>query len=177
MVVDLQGQEQLSYPRDIDLLDEFLASPFDASVLLILRHAEARKRRTWRGDDLERPLTAAGRVAAARLAPVLDAYGITRVITSDALRCVDTVMPFVDRCDVKLKMVHGLSEQGVTKKSVAAIAATALESDKRMLICTHRPVLPRLFAALGIGDVTLDTAQMLVVHRAGGKIAAIEKPE
>src|SRR6185369_9092636 len=103
--------------------DEFLMAPFDSSVLLVVRHAEARKRKTWRRDDAERPLTAEGRRTSERLAPVFAAYGITRVVTSDALRCVETMLPYVNRYDVKSRLDSGLSEERATRKQVAKSAA------------------------------------------------------
>ena len=96
-------------------------SAFDSSVLLVVRHADARKRKTWRRDDAERPLTAEGRRTAERLAPVFAAYGITRVVTSDALRCVDTMLPYVNRYDVKSRLDPGLSEERATKKRLAKV--------------------------------------------------------
>jgi 8-oxo-dGTP pyrophosphatase MutT (NUDIX family)/phosphohistidine phosphatase SixA len=171
-----KARKRLSYPRDVDLLDEFLSSSFDTSVLLVVRHAEARKRKTWRGDDSERPLTAVGARVAEQLAPVIDAYGITRVVTSDSTRCVETVLPYVNGYDVKMRLDHGLSEQGVSDKALARTARRSLDSHKRMLLCTHRPVLPRLFRALGIDDIQLEPAQMVIVHRRHGQIQAVEKP-
>ncbi len=172
-----RARESLSYPRDVDRLDELEHAPFDSSVLLVVRHAEARKRKTWRHDDTERPLTAEGRRTSERLAPVFAAYGITRVVTSDAVRCVDTMLPFVNGYDIKSRLDPGLSEDRASKKSLAKAAARALGSEKRMAICTHRPVLPGLCAALGIGDTELDPGGMIVIHRARGKVLSIEKPD
>lgn len=167
----------LSYRRDIELLRELNVSAFDSSVLLVLRHAEARKRKTWHSDDGERPLAAEGRRTAERLVPVLAAYGVTRLVTSDALRCVTTLLPYANAYDVKSRLESGLAEDGATDKSLSRVAAKALASRKRLAICTHRPLLPRLCAALGIGEASLDPGGMVVVHRADGKVLSVEKPE
>jgi 8-oxo-dGTP diphosphatase len=172
-----KARKTLSYPRDVDLLGELTLSSFDSSVLLVVRHAEARKRKTWRHDDAERPLSAEGRRTSERLAPVFAAYGITRVVTSDAVRCVDTMLPFVNGYDVKSRLDPGLSEERASKKSLARAAARALESEKRMALCTHRPVLPALCAALGIAETELDPGGMIVIHRSTGKVLSVEKPE
>ena len=47
------------------------------------------------------------------------AYGITRVMTSDALRCVETMIPFVNAYGVKARLDLGLSEERSTKKRLA----------------------------------------------------------
>ncbi len=167
----------LSYRRDVELLGELTLSAFDSSVLLVVRHAEARKRKTWKGDDAERPLAAEGRRTAERLSSVLAAYAVTRIVTSDALRCVETMLPFVNRHHVKVRLDPGVSEERATEQSLAGVAATALASEKRMAICTHRPVLPSLCAALGIGETALDPGGMIVIHRSGGEVRSVEKPE
>ncbi|MEJ7629416.1 MAG: NUDIX domain-containing protein [Nocardioidaceae bacterium] len=171
------ARRTLSYRRDIELLRELNVSAFDSSVLLVLRHAEARKRKTWHSDDGERPLAAEGRRTAERLVPVLAAYGVTRLVTSDALRCVTTLLPYANAYDVKSRLEPGLAEDGATDKSLSRVAAKALASRKRLAICTHRPLLPRLCAALGIGEASLDPGGMVVVHRADGKVLSVEKPE
>ena len=38
------------------------------------------------------------------------------------------------------------------------------------MLCTHRPVLPSVFDALGIADPKLDPGAMLVAHLRGGKV-------
>ncbi|MDX6297695.1 MAG: 8-oxo-(d)GTP phosphatase [Nocardioidaceae bacterium] len=172
-----QAREQLSYPRDVELLDELTVTAFESSVLLVVRHAEARKRRTWRGDDTERPLAAEGMRTAARLVPVLAAYGVTRVVTSSSARCVDTMLPYANAFGVKVRLMPGLSEEKVSDKVLARLANKALHSRKRIAICTHRPVLPRLCSALGITDTPLAPGGLLVLHRAAGKVLSVEKPE
>lgn len=171
-----QARQRLSYPRDVELLKEFDVSAFDSSVLLVVRHAEARPRKTWRGNDAKRPLAAEGRRAAERLVPVLAAYGIRRVVTSDALRCVETMRPFVNAYGVKTAVEPGLSEEGASKPALTELAARVLRSDKRLAICTHRPVLPGLCAALGIEKTSLAPGRLIVVHRSSGRVRSVEKP-
>jgi 8-oxo-dGTP diphosphatase len=171
------ARTRLTYQRDVDLLEEFRVSAYDSSALLIVRHAEARKRRTWKRDDNERPLTAEGRRVAADLVPVLAAYGITKVVTSDAVRCVDTVLPYVNAHNVKMRLEPGISEEGATEKSLKKIAATSLESKKRMALCTHRPVIPKLCSALGFSGEEIDPGAIIAIHRANGKILSVEKPD
>lgn len=172
-----EARKRLTYPRDVELLGELTLSAFDSSVLLVVRHAEARRRKTWHGDDGERPLAADGRRTAEQLAPVFAAYGVARVVTSDALRCVETMLPFVNAYDVKSRLEPGISQERATRKGLTRAAIRALGSDKRMAICTHRPLLPGLCAALGIGETELDPGGMMVIHRAEGRVRSVEKPE
>ena len=62
-------------------------------TLLLIRHASAGDRNDWVGDDLLRPLDGRGRSQASRLPELLGDYEIARVLSSPALRCVQTVEP------------------------------------------------------------------------------------
>ena len=43
------------------------------------------------------------------------------------------------------------------------------------MLCTHRPVLPDVYDALGVRDPKLDPGSMLVVHHRNGQILALEQ--
>ena len=51
-----------------------------------------------------------------------------------------------------------------------------LDSKKRVAICSHRPVLPLIFKALGLDPIHLETSGVVVVHRRKGKIVDTEHP-
>lgn len=172
-----EARHRLSYPRDVELLKEFAVSAYDSSVLLVVRHAAARKRKTWEGDDAERPLAPAGRRTAEQLVPVLAAYGISHVVSSDAVRCVESVRPFVKAYAVETQLEPALSEEGVAPAPLADLAAAALQSAQPMALCTHRPVLPRLCTALGIEKTALNPGAFFVIHRRAGRVLSVEKPE
>ena len=140
-----KARETLTYPRDVELLDELTASRRSTRrSLLIVRHAEARKRKTWRGDDTERPLTAAGRRTAERLAPVFARVRRSRGSSrATPLRCVETMLPYVNA--VRRQVAAGRRPVGGARDQEGAGASRRpgrSQSDKRMAICTHRPVLP-----------------------------------
>jgi broad specificity phosphatase PhoE len=62
-------------------------------MLLVVRHADAGDKRGWKGPDLLRPLSAAGRRQADGLVVRLEDYPIERILCSPSLRCVQTVQP------------------------------------------------------------------------------------
>jgi 8-oxo-dGTP diphosphatase len=170
-----KARERLTYPHDADLLDIFMKSPYDSSPLLIVRHAHARSRKTWRTSDTERPLDADGVRQAEHLVPLLGAYGIGRVVSSDAERCVDTVLPYVNsRLKVKLTLDAALSEDGADKAAIRRRVRKALAGDRRMAICSHRPVLPVIFDALRIEPIALEPGAFVVVHRREGEVLGTE---
>ncbi|MEP6666667.1 MAG: hypothetical protein ABJA81_09490, partial [Nocardioidaceae bacterium] len=109
------------------------------------------------------------------LVSVLQAYGVARVISSDAVRCVDTVLPYVHACGARLKLDRSLSEQGYEAAAMRKRVTAALASSRRIVICSHRPVLPHLFEALGVEPVRLEPAGMVVVHRRAGHVVSLEQ--
>lgn len=78
--------------------------------MLLVRHAEAGERSEWRGKDRDRPLTAAGRAQAERLADLLEGQPVARVLTSEFVRCVETVAPLAARRGLVAEVAEWLEE-------------------------------------------------------------------
>jgi 8-oxo-(d)GTP phosphatase len=191
---------RLSYPRDVVMLDEFAAGPADTVPLLLLRHASARGREDWPGDDLQRPLDARGSADSERLAPLLACFGPRRVISSAAERCVATIRPYAALAGTPFAIEpaftvgpregrhgaaaglasespHGASA-GLASAEVVAIVAAGMPA----VICAHRENLPSLLdaasAALGAASpdgIPLATSAFWVLHAAHGLLAAAER--
>ncbi len=171
-----QAVAQLTYPHDADLVR--LAADLPATTpLVLLRHAKAMKRSDFKGaDDAERPLSGFGRTQAKALVPLLQAYGIEAVYTSDSARCRETVRRFAKSVDADIVEEPALSEAEHTEhpKRAAKRLRALLADPTPMVVCSHRPVLPALvevIAGLRItGPADLDPALppggFLVVHRA-----------
>ncbi len=169
-----QARQRLSYPHDVALVDSFAQTPYKSSPLLVVRHAQARSRKAWRGDDSERTLNGSGDRQATALAPLLAAYGVRRVVSSDASRCVDTVLPFVNATGAKLRLDAALSEEATDPGRIRVRMQRALSGRSRLAICSHRLVLPDIFAALGLDPIAMSPAEAVVVHRAAGRVVAVE---
>jgi len=80
--------------------------------VLLVRHARAGDRGEWAGDDAHRPLDAKGRKQAKRLAKRLEDLGATRLVSSPALRCVQTFEPAAKRLGLRLEQRDELAEGG-----------------------------------------------------------------
>ncbi len=89
-----EARDVLTYDRDRAVLDA--ATTADAPAFLI-RHAKAGDRRTWSGDDLSRPLSKTGRRQAKVLVHVQSSDLIERILSSPAVRCVETVKPLSEQ--------------------------------------------------------------------------------
>jgi len=179
---------QLSYARDHDQLHALeeadSAGTLTTWPLVIVRHARSRSRSTWPEADPLRPLNPRGRERAKALIPMLAAYGVTRVVTSPSVRCLDTVLPYALTAGKRARLKSGLSEEGFADQPDRAPyhLNRLLERGHAAVVCSHGPVLPVLLERLagaadpdGSAQVSLAEAaqsgmgkgEALVAHLAG----------
>ncbi|HYN66218.1 MAG TPA: NUDIX hydrolase [Ornithinibacter sp.] len=142
---------RLDYARDRDQLLALVrlqqTDRLDTWPLVLVRHAHAVARGSWRGgDDTTRPLDDLGRARAVALSGVFTAYGVTRVVTSPSERCLRTVEPYAVCAGLGVRTRPGLSEEGFEADPTNAHRhlARLLERGEPALLCTHGPVLPAL---------------------------------
>jgi 8-oxo-dGTP pyrophosphatase MutT (NUDIX family)/phosphohistidine phosphatase SixA len=170
-----EAESLLTHSRDRATLRQAIRRRKRTSTLVVLRHAKARSRAHWRTDDRFRPLLQTGNVQADRLVPLLAAYDVTRLVSSSSVRCVATVVPYADACGRKVHTEDGLSEEDATSLRVTELVQELVDAGRRTLLCTHRPVLPTVFAVLGLEDARLEPGEMVVVHHRLGKVVAVEQ--
>lgn len=168
----------LTHDTDRHVLGGFVAETADghhlAAPLVLLRHAKALPRRDWDGDDRRRPLADLGHDQAKRLVPLLRAYGVSKVVSSDSKRCLQTIAPYADAEGLEVVRDRGLSQEDATRKRIAKRAPQLLRGRAPTVVCTHRPVLPMLFDHLGVDDTSLRPGQLVVLHRGAASVAAAE---
>jgi len=192
-----EARQLLSYEHDNDPLDALIglyeSNQLDTKPLIILRHAKATPRDQWKKGEATRPLLPIGLIQAATLTSTLNAYAPKLVVTSSWKRCMDTVLPYLNKYKGKLLERSQLSEFGAKNgpKRTAKLLHKLVESGKSIVICTHRPALPTIIETLGVYgnkdqrkelEAVLDMlpAQLFVLHmsKASGKrspkIVAIE---
>ena len=169
------ARDRLTYPHDLDTLEEYVGFRKMTYPLVILRHSRARSRKSWRGDDRDRTLTKAGEFQSEQLVPLLGAYGVDRVLSSSSARCRRTVEPYADVAGVGLEATDELNEEDATGKSVAEHVESLLQTKQAAVLCTHRPVLPWVFESLALEDRKLEPGSLFVAHHRGGKVVATEQ--
>lgn len=118
--------------------------PVGARTILLIRHAKAGDRDRWLGDDRLRPLTNAGRRQAQALAARLTPYSPSRVLSSPALRCVQTVEPLAAARQLPLATVAALAEGA----SLAAALTLMSSLDGDAALCSHGDVIGELLEYL-----------------------------
>jgi 8-oxo-dGTP diphosphatase len=156
-------------------LREASASGKKTRALVVLRHGQSRARKSWKRDDRRRPLVADGHAQARAVIPLLSAYGVTRIVSSSSLRCVDTVLPYSEHSGRPLVAADALSEEDATGRSVCTFVEDIVGSGEDSVICTHRPVLPAVYDCLGVEPMSQATGEMVVVHHRGGRVRSVER--
>jgi phosphohistidine phosphatase SixA len=114
----------------------------------LVRHADAVGRHSWAKDDELRPLSEKGTRQADALVDVLGDNPITRVLTSPAVRCRQTVEPLAERLGVSVEDVGELREGMPLDRARALLDALAGED---VVLCSHGDLIPDLVNQL-IGE-------------------------
>jgi phosphohistidine phosphatase SixA/8-oxo-dGTP pyrophosphatase MutT (NUDIX family) len=111
--VGLHGaQALLTYNRDARLVARahaLLTNPTATRVYLV-RHGNAGIRSKWKGPDKQRPLTERGRQQSLGIAEILARHPVTKIVSSPALRCVQSVSTIADHADAEVKTSKRLKE-------------------------------------------------------------------
>ncbi len=153
--------KRLSYPVDTEIMENFLRL-VDEGVLrtfpiVALRHAKAVAREEWEGKDAARPLATRGRKQAASIVGPLLAFGVRRIVSSPAARCVKTVAPLsaaIGReIDTNKLISQDAWEDG--KSDARTVIGERVRSRKPAVLCSHGPVLPDILSELALATGTL----------------------
>lgn len=191
-----QARETLTMSADLKPLEVLVraheSGRLETRAFIIARHARAKKRASWKHDDLSRPLTVGGARRAQRLVRLFSAFGIRRIESSPAARCLATVEPYAGAIGKRIKTHDALTEEAHASrpKDAADILMAILAKGGNRLVCVHRPTMPTLLTMLGAatrkwtrGKVPrknpyLPAGGVLVAHvvdtESGPRVAAIE---
>ncbi|MGP3534810.1 NUDIX hydrolase [Microbacterium sp. RD1] len=193
-----KARQRLSYPVDIEILDAFSALLEQGILrtfpLIVLRHAKAKPRDGWKGADADRPLTSRGRAQAQAVAGPLQAFGVRKIVSSPAVRCVETVAPLAAALKIRVDKTKLLSQDAWEDGAAdpRTVIGERVRARRAAVLCSHRPVLPDILSelALATGTLagsylgsasTLATAGFSVAHLSaehpGSGIVAIETHE
>jgi 8-oxo-dGTP pyrophosphatase MutT (NUDIX family)/phosphohistidine phosphatase SixA len=135
-----EASELLSYKHDLAVVVEALAiTQPGIKTALVVRHAISVNRENFDGEDLQRPLADAGSLQTNQIAEVLAAYGVTKLISSPAIRCQQTLQQYAHRQQLQLQLDPILLEEN---SAFDEIKWRELVSQPQLTaFCTHRPVI------------------------------------
>jgi len=188
-----QAAGRLSYAHDAAVLAALRPRP--TVPLILLRHASAGQRAEHPADDAQRPLDAEGAVDALLLARLLTCFAPSaRVISSPALRCIETVRPFAAGFGGSVEAEAALAVPrrpadfpgGRTSAgdSLGPLLRDLVTAGRAAVVCLHRENLPQALAAacaaLGAPSALPDNPVLpkggfWVVHAASGELAGLER--
>ena len=158
--------EKATHPDERAVIEAAVTTP-PTNALLIVRHAKAMQRKHWSGDDRKRRLSGRGRDQANRLVDVLAAFGIERLISSASARCKETLKPYAKTQKIGIETYDQLTEESAAKnpKAVRKLMAELLKNlDCPTAVCGHRPVLPEMYAGLGVKDKPMVVSEVRALH-------------
>jgi 8-oxo-dGTP diphosphatase len=129
--------------------------------LLLIRHARAGDSSEWEGDDRKRPLDKRGRRQAEALVEALASFTVTRVLSSPADRCVQTVEPLAAARGLDIEVRDELGEERQGHDGAALVHSLLGEP---VALCVHG----------GLSDATVGErqkkAETLVVDAEGSVV-------
>jgi len=113
-------------------------------TVFLIRHAIAGSRSRWQGDDALRPLNARGRRQAAAIAELVAGHGVTKVVSSPATRCVQTVEPLAAALGLEVKVDKRLVEGGSLDHALDVVLA----GRRDQALCAHGDLIPAIMETL-----------------------------
>jgi broad specificity phosphatase PhoE len=117
--------------------------------LLLVRHAHARARKEWSGDDRLRPLSAHGaRQAEGLISVTRDFPPLVRALSSPYLRCLQTMRPVAEHSGLEVGTEDALAE-GQRSEAIKLVRDLA---GCEVALCTHGDVIAEVLVALADED-------------------------
>jgi phosphohistidine phosphatase SixA/8-oxo-dGTP pyrophosphatase MutT (NUDIX family) len=150
-----KATNRLEYTNDRKVLirADTLTNDPSYSKIYLVRHARAVRRSQWNDKDRKRPLERRGRNQAIDLAVRLKAHPVSRILSSESQRCVQTAKP----------LVNAIRMPDVLDRRLRAGAGTdgVLELFRQLqgesaVVVTHGDVIGPVMEQLAKGGVDLD---------------------
>jgi len=153
-----KAMKRLDYEADHNVLEraDGLVDDPTRSTIYLTRHSPAGEASDWRGKDRKRPLDKRGRKQSIRLAAGLDGHPITRIVSSEAQRCIQTVRPLSFSILLPIQTDKRLGVDSKAKKVFSLIAELDGES---AVLSTHREVIEQVIIDLAADGIDLEGPQ------------------
>jgi 8-oxo-dGTP diphosphatase len=142
-------------------------------VVAFVRHAHAGSRSAWTDDDKARPLSPKGQSQATGLVAVLRPIGITELLSSPYLRCVQTLEPLAEATGLPVTVDTRLAEDTPFEVTLSLLDHVT----DGAVLCSHGDVIPATLDALVRRGLTIDGPRSLkkgsayLLHRSSGRFS------
>lgn len=143
-----------------------------SATIYLVRHAKAGERRTWKGDDVDRPLSKKGWRQAHAVASRLKSKGVTALYSSSYVRCMQTLEPLGERLGLDVVAEPSLFENEPAEPVVEFLE----EVDDGAVVCSHGDIIPAVIGQLQRNGMRVETppdwgkAGVWVLRRKGKRI-------
>jgi 8-oxo-dGTP diphosphatase len=124
-------------------------------AVYLVRHAVAVARGQWDGADETRPLTKRGMRQAHGLVKLLGDRPVRRILSSPAVRCVQTVQPLSESVERPVRERVELLEGADTQMALVLLDDAARRKGDSVLCC-HGDLIPELVWSLAAKGARLD---------------------
>lgn len=150
-----KGRKRLTYRNDREVLDRAndMYHARSAGMIYLVRHASAGKRASTKPDDWSRGIDKRGKEQRRAIRRLLQAHPLTRIGSSDYMRCIDTVKPLSDRMGIPVEFEPALVEGSHPHRMVSLIHSLQEES---AVLCSHGDVIGDLVGHLFASGVPMD---------------------
>ena len=150
-----KAMKRLHYRNDRNVLlrADALADDPTSSTIYLVRHAQAGVKSQWKDKDHKRPLDRRGRKQAIDLAMELQTRPVTRILTSDFQRCLQSAKPLVNAIRIQAETDRRLRVGGSPEDGLKLIRELRGES---AAIISHGEVIGPLIGSLASDGVPLD---------------------
>lgn len=171
--------KKLTYTNDKAVLDRANDMQLErsAGTIHLVRHASAGTRDELDPDDANRTLDKEGRQQREAIRNLLMNHPITRIGSSNFVRCVETVQPLAERLGIPVEREVALIEGSHPHRTVGLIHDLQQEA---AVLCTHGDVIGdligHLFAA-GVpmeGPMAWDKGSIWTLRTIGGRVMSGE---
>jgi 8-oxo-dGTP diphosphatase len=122
-------------------------------TLYVVRHAQAGDRSAWDQPDVLRPLSPRGARQASAIAGLLAGSGVKRLLSSPAVRCVDTLRPLGEAIGLEVTIDDRLAERAHAPGVLDLISEVGAAP---AALCSHGDVIPDLLDLLVHRGLTPD---------------------
>ena len=112
-------------------------------TVFLVRHADAKSRANWPHPDETRPLTRKGGEQADGLVDLLRKHPVRQILSSPAVRCVETVAPLATKLGLKVEETDALFEGSDASKAFDLVRKNG-KAKGDMVLCTHGDLIPEL---------------------------------
>jgi len=143
-----------TYERDRQVIArgmELVAEPRSTRIYLV-RHAMAGRRSLWSGPDEARPLSGVGQRQTVAITNRLLERPVTRVLTSDFLRCDQTVRPLAGAVALRVRHHPALAEGADPGETFELMRTLRGHS---AVLCSHGDIISGVIEKLAADGVDL----------------------